>query len=328
MIRTLYYAADGIVHDDLRMDQLSGSLGDAKGLLWIDFQGEPNETAEPILRNIFGFHPLAIDDALQESHIPRVDDWEQYLYVVLHTVVFAQEDGPQVDTLELDVFLGPNYVVTHHDTPIPAIDHVWQRCHLDDRLMRSGADRLFYELSDQLVVRYLPAIEALDDAIDQMETDIFAGATAGTLETLFMLKRAVVHLRRIIAPQREVFNRLARDSFRTIDAKTRVYFRDIYDHLVRLHETSDSMRDLVSGAVDMHLSATNNRLSDAMKALTMITTLFMPISFLAGFFGMNFFAPVETIPLWTSKSALLCTLALMALSPVAMYWLLRRRGWL
>ncbi len=129
-------------------------------------------------------------------------------------------------------------------------------------------------------------------AIDQTEDEVFDNPTPQTLERIFSLKRAVLHLRRVIGPQREVLNRLARDDFAVIDPRTRVYFRDVYDHLVRLHDITESIRDLVSGALDTYLSVINNRMNDIMKTLTVITTLFMPISFLAGFFGMNFFVPV------------------------------------
>ena len=328
MIRALHRARDGTLRVDLQPDEFLTALQDPDELLWVDFQAEPNETCEPILRDTFRFHPLAIDDALQEAHVPRVDDWQEYLYLVLHAVVFEQRDGPHIDTLELDVFQGPNYVVTHHDVPIPAIDQVWARCQRDERLVRAGADHLFYELADHLVARYMPVTEALDDAIDELEIEIFDRPTPDTLENLFLLRQAIIYLRRIIAPQREVFNKLARDNYAVISAQERVYFRDVYDHLVRLHDTSEGLRDLVSGAVDTYLSIVNNRLSDVMKTLTIITTLFMPASFLAGFFGMNFFTPSDPMEAATSQPMLLATLAIMALVPAAMLWYLHRRGWM
>ncbi len=329
MIRALHRSPLGGLPAEVTPDRFTALLGDPDGLLWVDFQGEPNEASEPILRDSFHFHPLAIDDALQESHVPRVDDWEQYLYLVLHAALFEQREGAKIDTLELDVFLGPNYLVTHHDLPIQAIEAVWQRCQRDERFMKNGADHLLYELADHLIARYMPVIEALDEAIDEIETELFDTPKPDTLERLFALKQAVVYLRRIIAPQREAIGRLARDSYAVISANRRVYFRDIYDHLVRLHDTAEGLRDVVSSAVDTHLSVVNNRLSDVMKTLTVITTLFMPISFLAGFFGMNFFSPSDvSVYSWTSRSMLIAALALMTLCPVAMYWLLRRRGWM
>jgi len=329
VIRALYRAPSSGLPLQAAPEQFRGFLDTRDGLLWVDFQGEPNETSEPILRDTFHFHPLAIDDALQESHVPRVDDWEQYLYLVLHAVLFEQTESGAIDSLELDIFLGPNYMVTHHDVPIQAVESVWQRCQRDERLMKNGSDHLLYELADQLVARYMPVIDALDRAIDEIETQLFDTPKPDTLERLFALKQAVVYLRRIIVPQREALNRLARDNYAVISADKRVYFRDIYDHLVRLHDSAEGLRDVASSAVDTHLSVVNNRLSDVMKTLTIITTLFMPISFLAGFFGMNFFSPSDAAAsAWTSPSMLVVALILMALCPVAMYCLLRRRGWM
>ena len=328
MIRIVYRTPEGQLRDDVLPEELASLLREANGPLWVDFEAEPVEVCEPILRDVFHFHPLAIDDALKETHVPRVDDWKEYLYLVLHAVEFRDLDGASIATLELDAFLGSHYLVTHHDHPIAAVGRLWTRAHRDDRLLKNGTGLLFYELSDELVAGHMPVIEAVDDAIDRIENEIFQRPMPRTQEELFRLKRAVIYLRRIIAPQREVFNRLARDDYSVIEPRNRVYFRDVYDHLVRLHETSESLRDLVSGAVDTYLSVINNRLSDVMKTLTIITTLFMPISFLASFFGMNFFAPVEPFHLWTSQRTLLATLVTMGLIPGLMYWWVRRRGWM
>jgi magnesium transporter len=144
-----------------------------------------------------------------------------------------------------------------------------------------------------------------------------------------MLKRAALHLRRIIGPQREVLNKLARDDYRVIDARDRVYFRDVYDHLVRLHDITESIRDLVGGALDTYLSVINNRMNEIMKILTVITTLFMPLSFVASFFGMNYFQPVEdSLKPWTNYTSFVISMVIMMLIPVGMYFWMKRRGWM
>lgn len=329
MIRSVYRTKEGNVRTDLQPEKFATALRDARGLLWVDFEETSPEVDEPILRETFGFHPLAVDDALQESHVPKVDDWGEYLYVVLHTVDFDERGGARVDTLELDVFLGKNYIVTHHDKPMAAIERVWTSCQRDERHLKSGADHLLYRLADEIVASYMPAVEEMDDAIDAIEGQIFHRPSPATAERIFALKRAVLRLRRILDPQREVLNKLARDDYTVIDAKDRVYFRDVYDHFVRLHDITESLRDLVGGALDTYLSVINNRMNDIMKTLTVITTLFMPLAFVSGFFGMNFFQP--TTPLldpWTSLPALVITLAIMVLTPVTMLLYIRRRGWL
>jgi magnesium transporter len=328
MIRSLYWTQEGYSRTDLKPDEFAAALQDAHGLLWVDFEGEPPEVCEPILRQTFGFHPLAVDDALQESHVPKLDDWGTYLYLVLPAVVFDKQDGPHVDVLELDVFLGSNYIVTHHDQAIAAADRVWAACQRDERYLKRDVDHLLYRLVDELAAGYMTVVEEMDDAIDLVEDQILDNPTSAVLEQVFTLKRALLRLRRIIAPQREVLNKLARDDYAVIDASDRVFFRDVYDHLVRLHDITESMRDLLSGALDTYLSVINNRMNDVMKTLTVITTLFMPISFVAGFFGMNFFQPVTQLGVWTDKPVFVLATATMIMMPISMYLWIRRRGWM
>ena len=330
MIRSLYRTRDGKTRTGLTLDEFAEAK-DSHGLLWVDFCETPPEEDAPILLNTFGFHPLAVDDALQESHVPKVDDWGQYLYIALHAVVFDKEaqDGSHVDTLELDIFLGKQYLVTHHDKPIAAVDRVWNGWQRDERHLKSGADHLLYELADGIVADYMIVVDNLDDVIDRIEDEVFDRPTPYTLEQIFRLKRAVLNLRRIISPQREVLNKLARDDYPVIDVKDRVYFRDVYDHLVRLYDINESLRDLVGGALDTYLSVINNRMNEIMKTLTVITTLFMPISFAAGFFGMNFFQPVEDpLKIWSSTPVFVLALLGMFLTLIGMYLWIRRRGWM
>jgi magnesium transporter len=327
MIRSLYFSK-GQFRTDLEVDELSKALQDPQGFLWVDFEETPSETDEPILRKVFGFHPLAVDDALQETHVPKLDDWGKYLYIVLQALNFIRDDC-NLDSLELDVFLGKNYLVTHHDLPIRAVSRVWESCQRDERYQKMDADNFLYKLIDELVVDYMTTVEDMDEEIEWVEDQIFAKPSPEIVQRLFALKRATLHLRRALSPLREVLNKLARDNFAVVDAKDRIYFRDIYDHLVRLHDISESLRDLVGGALDTYLSVINNRMNDIMKTLTVITTLFMPISFIAGFFGMNFFQPVSA-PLanWTRILPFIVSSIIMILLPAGMLIWIRRRGWM
>jgi magnesium transporter len=326
VIRALYRAPDGQTRFDVKPDELPCLLQVQNGLLWVDLGGEPDAVCEPILHDTFGFHPLAVDDALQESHVPKVDDWGTYLYVVLHAIVFEDRGGgDMIHTLELDAFLGAHYLVLHHDQPIAAVDKVWGLYRRDESRLKA-ADHLLYRLTDEIVAGYMPQVEAMDETIDGLEDQIFGAASPGTVERLFALKRALLHERRILLPLREVLNRLARDEYAVITPGERVFFRDVYDHLVRLHDINESMRDLVGGALDTYLSVVNNRLNEVMKTLALITTLFMPISFVVGFFGMNFFQPVAaSLKPWTSNPAFLAMMAVMVLLPAAMYIWFRKR---
>lgn len=327
MIRTLFFTPGKPIRIDISPAEFPRLLRDRKGVLWVDFTDEPPQQAEPILRG-FGFHPLAIDDALQETHTPKIDDWGDYLYIVFNVMKHTQENGMfEAETEELDVFLGRNYLVTHHDQVIPAVDEAWSTCQRDIRHLQDGPDHLLYRIVDSLVTSYMPLVEQIDEQIDRIEDQVFDRPHPSTLEQIFALKRILLAMRRVLLPQREVLNKLARDDYRVIDPKDRVFFRDIYDHLVRLHDLNESLRDLVGGALDTYLSAVNNRMNEVMKTLTIITTLFMPITFVTGFFGMNFFEPVAQFTGWTGEQTFRVTLGIILALPLFMYIWMRRRTW-
>jgi magnesium transporter len=328
MIRSLYFVPGNPIRKDIPVHEFPQLTQNPQGLLWVDFVSEPPEICLPILQS-FGFHPLAIDDALQETHSPKLDDWGDYLYIALN-YMNAKENGDSWETEvdELDIFLGQNYIVTHHDYPVSAIDETWAACDRDQRNVQEGADHLLYKIVDNLVAGYMPAIEKIDSAIDQIEDQVFDRPSPRTLEKLFALKRVLLAMRRILLPQREVLNKLARDDYKVIDPKDRIFFRDIYDHLVRLHDLNESLRDLVGGAQDTYLSVVNNRMNEIMKTLTTITVLFLPLSVLTGFFGMNFFEPLGLMKEWTTSPVFYLTLATIFLLPTGMYIWMRRRTWI
>ncbi len=324
MIRSAHFSPNKPPRTDIPPEEFPRLAKDRRGLLWVDFSGETPEASLPILES-FGFHPLAIDDALQEIHSPKVDDWDEYLYVVLNYMMVNADWEAAID--ELDVFVGRNYIVTHHDQPMDFVDEVWALYLRDPRHAQEGADHLLYRLADNLVTHYMPIVERVDEALDGIEDQVFDRPTPTTLQELFTLKRLLLTMRRVTLPQREVLNKLARDDFRVIDPRDRIFFRDIYDHLVRVHDLNESLRDLVGGVLDTYLSVVNNRMNDVMKTLTIITTLFMPITFITGFFGMNFFEPVANLIGWTSREAFILMLVITGLLPIVMLTWMRRRTW-
>ena len=330
MIRSLFYQAGKPIQTDLGPDALLKAFRARRGVLWVDFISEPPETCQPIFES-FGFHPLAIDDALQETHSPKIDDWGSYIYLVLNYMRLNGVDKNHWETEidELDIFLGPNYVVTHHDLPVPALDTVFASVQRDQRPLHEGADHLLYKIIDFVVTDYMPIVERIDEEIDEIEDQIFDRPTPRTLERLFALKRVLLSMRRILLPQREVLNKLARDDYAVIDQKDRIFFRDIYDHLVRLHDLNETMRDLVGGALDTYLSVINNRMNEVMKTLAVITTLFMPLTFIVGVFGMNFFLPRPDDAIWElmQRPVFYLVLLCMIITPILMYRWMRRRTW-
>jgi len=326
MIRALCrHPGDGAAAE-LAPADVAGALADPGCLLWVDFFDEPRETCEAMLRDVFHFHPLAIDDAIQESHVPKVDDWGAYLYLVLHAVAFDQSADQPLVTRELDVFLGSNYVVTHREEPIDGVERVRTLFQRDGRMLEQGAAHLAYHLVDELASDAMIAVDVIDAEVESVEERLLAEPGQEALQQVLRLKRALMHLRRLLAPQREVLNRMARDEYAVIQKTSRIYFRDVYDHLVRLHDIVEGMRDLASGALDTYLSVINNRMNDVMKTLTLITVLFMPLGALTGFFGMNFFGPSLPFAGWTGRVAFGALCGLMLAVPLLMYlWLRRRR---
>ena len=188
---------------------------------------------------------------------------------------------------------------------------------------------MLYDLLDMGVSEFMPAVEHLDDAIDQAQDEVFRRPTPATLQKIFRVKRSALRLHRILIPQREVLNRLARDPYPQIDDQDRVYFRDVYDHLVRLHDISETLRDLISGAMDTYLSAVSHRSNEIMKVLTIVTVMFLPLNFIVGFFGMNFFADTLafTGPRWPNTFMFWSSVLIMASTPFALWYWGRGRGW-
>jgi magnesium transporter len=329
-MRVVYRASHGEIHYDWPPEQIAEALADSAGTVWVDIFDRDSNTAlvEPLLRDVFHFHPLAIEDALQETHVPRVDNWDQYLYLVFHSIEFEAGET-DLKLHEIDCFLGLNFLVTYHTGPLRCLEQLRNSLGRDDgRRMSSGADHVLYLILDQLVADYLPVIEHLDDAIDSAQDEVFAAPTTRTLYRIFEVKRAALRLHRTLIPQREVLNRLARDQYDQIDPQDRVYFRDIYDHTVRLHDISETLRDLISGALDTYLSAISNRTNEVMKTLTMVTVMFLPMSFLAGFFGMNFFGETLAFHSELPRSLLFwSTCLVMLLTPAAIALWARHRGW-
>jgi magnesium transporter len=285
------------VHLDWPHGRIEEAINDGRGTVWIDIDDRNSDLpgVEALFRDTFRFHPLAIEDALQQTNVSKLDDWGDYLYVVFHSIDF----DPGTDDLqlhELDAFLGFNYLVTYHTEPQPILDRLRQSLERDaGQRLSQGPDHLLYLLLDLGVEDYLPAIEHLDDAIDAAQDEVFDNPNPRTLQSIFRVKRSALRLHRALMPLREVVNRLARDEHPQIDSHDRVYFRDVYDHLIRLHDISETLRDLISGALDTYLSAISNRTNEVMKTLTVVTVMFLPMSFLSGFFGMNYFGESLTL---------------------------------
>jgi len=325
MIRSIYSRKGAPRQTDLSLEQLVAAYQDRQALLWVSLEQPSDTEIDDVLRGIFHFHPLAIEDSqTPEYQAPKVDDFGEYLFI-LALALRPNEPLHELGTSELDLFLGPNYVVSSYRSPVMApVYDVWKRLERDERLLERGADFLCHAILDHLVDDYMPLIDALDEEIERLEDEVIDRPHRKTLERILQIKHATLTLRRIIAPQREVMNRLSRDDFPQIERQNRIYFRDIYDHLVRTQDLSESVRDLITGTLDTYLSAISNRLNEVMKALTIVSTIFLPLTFVAGIYGMNF----TFMPEINWRYGYLMVWVVFILIIVAMIWWFKHRDWI
>jgi magnesium transporter len=253
------------------------------GCLWLDLD-RPTDGELAWLERTFHFHPLTIEDLAHFNQRAKVDAFDGYLFLSLTTS--KRSDG-DIEPQELEVFLGPDYVITVHREPLPALDKV--RAQLSGTTdARLHPDMLLWMIADHMVDAYFPLIDEMEDEIDALEDEILETASQAALQRIYALKRQLVTIRKMTAPMRDVMNSLAGTRYPGIDPRTALYFRDAYDHLTRIYDLIETSRDLLGNLLDVYLSTVSNRLSEIMKRLTLLTTVFMPISFLVGFGGMNF----------------------------------------
>lgn len=291
--------------------------------VWVDLAA-PDARESAILASVFGFHELAIEDALSESHHPKIEPYEGYLYLILHGIDFLAAEQ-QFATQDTDFFLGPNYLVTVHPETartIPAVRDMLGRNH---RILSEGAPALLHRIVDAMFEHYRPEIEKLEDRIDAVEKEVFDGAPPDIVRRMLDLKRDIAALRRIVIPQRDVVGRLARREFAVIDNEIAYRFRDVYDQLVRMTDEALIFQDRINGLLEAHVSNVSNRLNEVMKVLTVIATIFMPLTVLTGAYGMNVGLP--SFP-GGAGAQFWWVFGIMLVASAGMLAWFRRRGWI
>ena len=324
-IQTLQQNVPGGAVREATLEELPKLLTQQSRIVWVDLHAPTAEEAAVLLR-VFRFHPVAVEDALEDTVHPKVDDYGDYLYVVLHGVLDDKLSGEgTVEMHEVDFFLGKNYVVTHHDQLSRSIEHVWTRLKRQPEFFVGGPDFMFQAVVEQMIDRYMPVIEAFDERIDELEDKVFQGeAGPRVLEQIFGYKRTSLKLRRTVHPQREVIRNLSAGQYPLISREAQILLRDVYDHLFTVAELIESYRDLLSGALDAHLSVTSNKMNEIMKTLTIITTVLMPIAVLSGIYGMNF----QYLPLATHWWGFFAVSGIMMALGGGMVGFVIRRRWL
>ena len=291
-------------------------------LRWIDLEAQ-DEAQLHFLQQRFCFHPLTIEDCAHFDQRAKVEEYGEYLFIVTHGIECAQASASDLELHELHAFLGNGYLVTVHERPIPALTAVWKRCSGDAALVRRGIDFVYYQVADGIVDMNFPLLDRLSDEIEELEDRVIDKARREDLSHIFALKRALVQIRKVLSPQRDVFGLLAKRGGPLVSDKTTLYFRDIYDHLVRLTESVESGRDLLGNALDAYLTMISNRTNEIMKRLTIMSAIFLPLTFVTGFFGQNF----EHLP-FKSDALMYSMIAACVVLPSSMlYWFYKSR-WL
>ena len=302
------------------LERARAALGKAR-LVWIDADSRSPEV-ESLLRDL-GVHPLTIEDVFETRTVPKVEDFGRYLFILAHAVRVPAEGPSGLQQTELDILVGEGWVFSYHEAALTAPAQIREEALRTRRAL--DPVRIAHDLLDRLVDDALPAIDAFDDELEKLEKVSLARIPRrSTVPRVLALRSALHRFRRAAIHQREVLLRLARGEFPLIPAEQLPFFRDVHDHAVRIADEIDDARELLSGILEAHLSVVSNRLNEIMKVLTMMASVFLPISFIASVYGMNFQAMPELRSPWGYPGVL----AAMALTAGGLLWWFRRRGWM
>ena len=260
--------------------------------LWVDLD-QPTPDEARVLSEVFHFHELAIEDALSELHHPKVESYGDYLYLILHGIDFRASEHC-FRTQDVDFFLGSQFLLTVHPGVSRSIGKVGSACRRDARILEEGPGMLLYRIVDTMVDNYRPEVDKLSETLDELEEEVFERPNTQLARRILNFKKDISSLRQVVLPQRDVVARLARREFPLISEQLAYGFRDVHDHLVRLSDEAMFFQDRITSILDAHLSAVSNQLNQVMKILTIIATLFMPLTVLTGMYGMN--VPLPHLP--------------------------------
>ncbi len=356
MIRLLHLPpGEGAKIRELDGESARKELLDAQrsGLWWVDITSQGQRDID-LLAQAFKFHPLALEDCLHFDQRPKLEEYvgqNPYLFVVTHTCVAtpsapagsSSEESSMVmqrhvlargrthslalQVLEVHAFLGQNFLVTVHAEPSASVESVYQRVRHDSQLLNRGPDFIYYLLADVLTDANFPVLEQLGDLLDDLEGAILKSQnpTRNDLACIYSLRKALVTMRRALSPQRDIMGALFRQGGSPcVNQRTAPYFRDIYDHLTRIYESIEAGRDLLSSCIDAYLSTVGQRTNEIMKQLTLLSCILLPMTFVTGFFGMNFqMMPFHSpVFFWVAMGAMFIGI------PIGIYFFFRSKGWL
>jgi magnesium transporter len=299
----------------------------AQPIIWVNITGRGDVELIRSIGDIFGLHLLAMEDLMNLHHRPKVEEYDDHVFLV--SQLFAP--GPDIVAEQIALFLGKNFVLSFQETPGDCFDPLRERIRNGKgRLRTAKADYLFYTLLDAIVDQYFPVLERYGESLEAIEEKVVTTPDSHQIATLHDMKRGLLTIRRAIWPHREMLNAIIRDENPLVSDETRIYFRDVYDHTINLMDIVETYRDIASGLVDVYISSVSAKLNEIMKVLTIISTIFMPLSFIASVYGMNFdrSASAWNMPELGWGFGYLLSLLLMASIATGLLLYFRLKGWL
>jgi len=317
------------VEEGFSVEDLPSLLADKTNVVWVDLRGETTEQAEQakhILLNIFGFHHLTVEDCVETRNQPKIEAFPEYFYFIVHGIKPGETNPANFATKELDGYLGENFVVTFHVERFKSIKAVKQQIRSSTFICQRGAAYLLHQILDQIVDMYMPIVDDFDNAISVLEDRVFQMKKGNNaiLEEIMDLRRSVARLRRISARQLDVLYRVSHGEFPQIPENILPFFRDVHDHLLRISDLAENYRELVGGLFDIHFSVVANRTNDVMKTLAVLSSIILPLSLIAGIYGMNF----DNMPELKSRNGYYLTLGVMVLVTIGLLIYFWQRGWI
>jgi magnesium transporter len=320
-VTVMDYSAERLVEREIHTAEELAPYRETPTVTWINVEGLQDVAFLEALGKIFEFHPLALEDVLNCGQRPKLEDYGKYHFLVMKSLLLRGED---LDTEQISFFLAGNYIITLQEVPGDSFEAVRERIrHGKGQIRRMGSDYLLYALVDALIDEFFPVLESFGERIEELEDEVIGSPDPETLNEIHRVKRELLLLRRVAFPEREVINALQRDEAHLIRPEIRVFLRDCYDHIIQVLDMVETYRDLAGGMLDVYLSSTSNRLNEVMKVLTIISTIFIPLNFIAGLYGMNF----HNMPELGSRYGYPIVLAVMATTAGGLVLYFKRKGW-
>ena len=318
MIRT--WIADASGARAIALADAHAAVRAGTGNVWIDFDSEDEATVRETLAPC-GVHPLVVEDMVVQINRPKLDDYGDYIYVVVHSARWEPgEDRPSLR--EVDMVVGQHWIVTYHEGATRSVDAAAEVLPRRPALLAKSPAQLMHFLLDVLVDHYLPLVDRMADDVDQLEEDVFKDTSTGMHASILRIKRGIGGLRRIVGPQRDTMLALTRDELAAVPAELRPYLRDVYDRLARVADLLDSFRDETASVLELHLSAVSNRMNEVIKRLTVIATIGLPLTVVTSYYGMNF-----KLPEYEWHNSEWYALGLMVVTGGGIWWFLKSRRW-